>query len=282
MQRIKLWAVEIILILLGTFLMAVGLNCFLVPFKLSVGGVSSIATVLLYVFKIPLWVTNILLNALLLALGYRFLSRDAMVKTALGIVFLSLFLEVTDFLPKYSENLIAGAIVGGVFVGAAIGFVIKIEGSTGGSDLAAHIFHKIFPFISVVDFILIIDLIIISLSGVIFGSVTVACFSAVSLFITAKISDFICTSGNLAKSVYIMSGKCNQIAKEITENFMRGVTGFYSKGIYTGKDNTTLLTVVSPKELPGVIKRVKEIDNTAFVIITDAKEVLGEGFKKVQ
>ena len=272
---------ESILIVLGAFLLALGLNTFLLPFKLSSGGISSIATILFYFFKVPLSVTNLLFNAVLMVFGYKLLGCSSVIKTIAGITLSSGFLQLTSLIPMYTEDLIIATIVGGIFVGAGVGIIVKQEASTGGSDFAALILHRLFPHISVATFIWIIDCTIIAFAGLVFGSITVTCYSALSLFISTKITDFICTIGTSAKAVQIISEKHAEIADEIMTKFERGVTGLYGKGMYTQYEKTTLLCVVSPKELPALIKMIKRIDPQSFVIITDAREVFGEGFKYI-
>ncbi len=273
--------IEYSLIALGTFLLALGINQFAIPFKISSGGVSTIGTVLLYLFHIPLSVTNIVFNAILFLLGFRLLGKESVIKTVAGIIFLSVFYELTAFFPAYTEDIFIASVVGGVLIGLGVGLVIRQEASTGGSDFAALMLSRFFPHVSVSVLIMIIDLAIVFLSGIVFGSLTITFYSAIVLFIATKVSDAILVLGDSAKSAYIFSAKNQEIADAIMKKFNRGVTGLYSKGMYSGNDNTMLLCVVSPKELPFLAHLVRGIDKNAFIIISDVKEVLGEGFKEV-
>lgn len=268
------------LIVLGTFILAVGLNLFLVPCRISSGGISSIGTVLLYKLNIPMSVTNIVFNALLFILGYKYVGKSSVVKTIVGIVGLSAFLEVTKFFPVFGDDLFIATVIGGVLVGIGVGLVVRVEASTGGSDFAALILKKFFPHISVANLILVIDSLIIVFAGIMFNDYMITFYSAIAMFIASKATDTIAAMGDAAKSVYIMSAKNTEISQMIIETFERGVTGVYSKGIYTGQDNMMLLCVVSPKQLPRLVHKIKEIDKTAFIIVSEAREVLGEGFKE--
>lgn len=267
-------------IVIGAFLLAAGLNMFLVPCMISSGGVSSIGTILLYKFDIPMSVTNIFFNAVLFALGYKYVGKNSVIKTVAGIVFLSAFLEITKYLPVLGQDMFVATVIGGALVGIGVGFVVRVEASTGGSDFAALILKKFFPHISVANLILVIDSMIIIFAGVMFGDYRVILYSAIAMFIASKATDAIAAMGDAAKSVYIMSAKNAEISGMIIDTFERGVTGVYSKGIYTGQDNMMLLCVVSPKQLPGLVNKIKEIDKTAFIIVSEAREVLGEGFKE--
>ncbi len=270
---------DYLVIALGCLVLAVSLNIFLAPNKISGGGVSSIGTVLLHLFNIPLSVTNIVFNVILFAAGYKFLGKGAVLKTAAGILLLSLFLQVTSYLPAYTGDLMIATLLGGVLMGVGVGLVVRQNGSTGGSDLAALVLHRLIPHISVATFILFIDCAIIVGAALVFKSFTVAAYSVLSLFLSSIVTDRIMTFGDNAKSVYIISKEHHKIATEVMEKFERGVTALHSVGCYTENEGMTLLCVVSPKELPRLIRTVRELDPAAFIVINDSREVLGEGFK---
>lgn len=271
---------EYLLITLGTLLLSVALNQFLAANKFSPGGVSSIGTVLLHLFGIPLSVTNIAFNILLFLLGFRFLGRGAVFKTVAGIILLSLFLQLTAYLPVYTTDPLVATLFGGLLMGCGTGLVVRQGASTGGSDLAAMILHRLAPHISVAAFILVIDFGIILGAALVFRSATVAGYSLLALGLASWLTDGILTLGLQAKAVHIFSTKHQVISSAVLEQLGRGVTGLHSRGQYTQTEGLTLLCVVSPKQLPRLIRMVREIDPSAFIIISDAREVLGEGFKK--
>ena len=268
------------LIAIGTLLLDISLNQFLVPQKISSGGISSIGTVLLYFFKIPLSATTIGLNILLFLLAFRFLGKGTLLRSAAGILLLSAFLQLTSYLPIYTGDLLAATLLGGVLMGAGIGLVVRQGASTGGSDMAALILHRFMPHISMANLILFIDCAIILLAALVFRSVTVACYSLLSMVIAARITDGILTLGNTAKAVQIFSKNYETISSAILDELGRGVTALHSTGQYTKAEGKTLLCVVSPKQLPRLIELIKATDPAAFIVVTDAREVLGEGFKK--
>ncbi len=273
-------ALDYLILIIGSFVLALGLNVFLVPCQLSSGGVGTLGTVLLYLFKIPLSVTNLFFNALLFVFGYKYLGKASVMKTVAGIFALSVFLETTKYLPTFSDDILISTVMGGILIGIGIGFVVRVEASTGGSDFAALIIKRFIPHISVATMILLIDTVIIIFASIIFKSYTVLFYSALSMFISSKVTDKIMTIGDAAKHISIISKKNDEIAKIVMNSFDRGITGIYSKGLYSGEDNLMLICVVSPKEVPYIINMVRKIDESAFVIISDAREVLGEGFKE--
>ncbi len=270
---------EYFFIIFGAFFLSLGLNVFLVPQKLSTGGIGTIATVLKHLFNVPLSLTNIILNGILFLFGVKILGKKALIKTVLGIVSLSLFLEITAFIPTYSEDMLASCVLGGILVGVGLGLVIRQGASTGGSDFLALMLYKYFPHISMAKIILTVDLIIVGISALIFKSVTVGVYSFVSLFISSKITDGILLIGDRAKTLFVLSQKSEEIATGIMQNFHRGVTGIQAKGMYKNEKSTMLLSAVSPKEVPMIVNYIKKRDEKAFIIINDAHEIWGEGFK---
>lgn len=265
-------------IAVGSALLAVGINCFLAPNKISSGGVSSIGTALLHLFGVKLFITNIIANILLFALGVKFLNRGSVLKTIVGILALTVFLGFSEFLPVYQGDRILAAAAGGALSGAGLGLVVRRSASTGGSDFAALMLRRWFPHISVANLILVLDAAIIVISGIVFKSLEITLYSLGAMYIATLVADAVATFGERAKAVRIFSDSWEQIAAVITENFNRGATGIYCRGIYSGEDKIMLLSIVTPKELPRLVSAVKSIDDGAFLVISDAREVFGEGF----
>ena len=171
-----------IIITIGCAVTAVALNLFLLPQKLSPGGVSTFGTVLFYIFKIPLSFTTLVINSLLFIFGYKFLGKRAVIRTVIGIVMLSLFLEICPTYDLMQSDLVAGALTGGVLIGIGVGLVLRAGGSTGGSDFAAVMIEKRFSKLSVPALILAIDFIIIMLSGIVFSSLLVTFYSTFAMY----------------------------------------------------------------------------------------------------
>ncbi len=278
---IKKTLVEYLYILVGSFILAFAITYFLNPIKISTGGVAGVGTVLYYIANIPLSITTLVINAVLFVFGYKTLHSGAVMKTVAGILFLSAALAITPIFGEYDKDILICSIFGGILVGLGVGLVVYKDGSTGGSDFAALIFHKIIPHISVATFILLIDSAVIIVSGIVFHDYTIMFYSVLSLYISSKVTDWVLVNGDHAKSVFIISKKHNEIADKIMRDMVRGVTGIYSKGCYSGEDNTMLMCIVRNKELPRLLQKVKEIDNSAFTIISNVMEVRGEGFKEL-
>ena len=265
-------------IAVGSFLVALGVNFFLVPCKISTGGISGLGTILYYFFGIPLSLTVFVVNVVLFLIGYRLLERASVIRTGAGILFLSLFLELTDGLLVYSEDLLIASVFGGILVGAGVGLTVLKDASTGGSDFLALMLHKLVPHISVAGFMLLIDSVVIAVSGLAFRNYTVMLYSVISLYICSKVADLLLVRGEYAKSVLIISRENEKIAAEIMQDMERGVTGIYSRGFYGGKDGMMLMCIVRSKELPHLMGKIERIDKNAFTVISEVRQVVGAGF----
>ena len=278
MKKGKLYLWQTACIVLGSFILALGVNLFLTPNKISSGGISSIGTILLHLFGVKMSVTNLALNAVLFLLGFKYLGREAVVKTVIGILALTASLEVTSYLPNYSEDMLLSTVVGGVLVGLGVGLVVRQNASTGGSDFAALVIRRFLPHVSLATILLVLDCAVIIASGIVFRSVTVTIYSVIAMYISSRVTDAVVVFGNKAKAVQIFSDHNEEIADYVMKEFERGATGIHCRGMYSGSEKLMLLCVLSPKELPLLVRTIKQIDPTAFIIINDAKEVLGEGF----
>lgn len=270
--------IEQIYILTGTLLVASGINIFLAPCRLSVGGVTSIATMLLYLRSIRISATNIAANAVLFVFGCKLLSKNTIVKTILGIAYLSVFLEITSHFSFRTDNLLIAAVSGGIPVGLGTGLILRTGASTGGSDFSALMIKRIFPHFSVSGIILITDGIIIAISGIVFKSFEITFCSLAALYSSCKMTDMILSFGYNAKSIRIFSEKYSEIARAVMTKHNRGISALDCTGMYTQKSGQMLLCISPPKELPGLIRTIKETDPAAFVIVSEVTEVSGNGF----
>ncbi len=279
MQKFRTLAKDYIFIIAGAFILSLAVNIFLVPMKISTGGVSGIGTVLYYTLSVPISVTTLAVNAVLFVFGFKTMDKVSLIKTVSGILLLSFFLEVTKNFGSYTGDVFITSVFGGVLAGLGVGLTVLKGASTGGSDFAALMLHRLFPHISVTTFILMTDAVIIILCGFVFGNFTLTLYSALSLYIVSKVADAVLVHGDYAKSVFIISRKHTVIADCIMKNMQRGVTGIYSRGMYNKNDGIMLMCVVRPKEIPTLLSVVKQADAEAFTIVSDAREVRGEGFK---
>lgn len=272
---------DLMFLTVGCILLSVSINVFLLPYKISAGGISTVGTVLLHLFGIKMSLTNLFFNAVLFIFGYKKLGKYAVVQTASGIILLSIFLELTSHIPIYSQNELIAVLSGGIFMGAGVGMIVKIGASTGGSDFAGLILKKFFPHISLAKLILAIDCFIVVVAGIVFKSYTVIFYSVIALFVSSVVTDKIITFGDDAKMLQVFSAETEKISNCILNEYERGVTGVHCRGMYSNEERLMLLCVITPKELPVYMNMIKETDKNAFIIICDVHKVIGEGFKSI-
>lgn len=275
-------AKDYLFIALGTFILAIAINVFMAPNKVSAGGITSLGTILLHLFGVRISVTNLVCNVVLFIFGFRKLGRYAVAQTASGIVLLSLFLEVTSKIPVYTGDILIASVAGGVLMGTGVGLVVRQGASTGGSDFAGLILKRLLPHIPLATLIMLIDCAIVLASGIVFRSFPVTFYSVLSLFVCSLLTDQIMTFGDSAKMVQIFSSHTQEITEHIIKDFERGVTGIHCVGMFEKNETLMLECIVKPRELPLYLNMVRSIDKNAFVIIANVQEVLGEGFKPIE
>lgn len=274
---------DYLLIMIGTIILACGINMFFEKQNLVTGGVTGLAIVIKYISSgmfdggIPLWFTNIVLNVPLYLIGIKIRGRGFGKKTLYAIIFLSFALFFTKYMPAPSTDILLSSLFGGVLSGVGLGFVFIAYGTTGGTDLAANIIQHFIKHISVGKLMMILDGIIIFAGAVIFGAINTM-YALIAVYISGKVLDNMLEGVHFSKAVFIISDKAEIIADEIMRNLDRGVTGLNGKGMYTKMEKEILFCVVSKKEIFKLKEIVRNMDSKAFVIVSDAREVLGEGF----
>jgi uncharacterized membrane-anchored protein YitT (DUF2179 family) len=269
-------------ITLGALITAAALNLFLIPNKVAAGGVSGLATVLHYVLGWPVGVIMLALNIPLLLGGIKVLGASFGVYTLYGATVMSLAIDLlAPYTPALTQDLLLSSLYGGVLSGIGMGLVFRSGGTTAGTDVLAAILNKLFG-VSVGQALLGADFFVITLAGLIFRSAELPLYGLISLYITTKIIDLVQEGLSTAKAFLIMSGRNQEISQAIQKEIGRGVTFFHGKGGYTGASQDILFCVVSPREVSRIKDLVSRLDRRAFVIVADAHEVLGEGFKELR
>lgn len=270
---------EYFLIALGCMAMAMGVSLFLLPNELSTGGFSGIATILYYLFKFPLGITTFLLNIPLLLVAYFKIGKKLLTRSIYGIVVFSVLIDFFDKMPTLTHDRFLGCIYGGIMMGIGTAIVLKYKASTGGSDLLSYVIRTYKPQYRTSNLILMTDAIIITINVFFFRTIEVGLYSAIAIFLMGKMIDLIFEGVNFTKVVLIISPMYKEIAEKIGNKVNRGSTGLYSKGMYTNEEKMTLLCVGSRTESHIIESIAKKIDRTSFIIILNAREVLGKGFK---
>ena len=277
------WYVDYLFIFMGTGIMALAIQCIFEPIGLVTGGFSGIAIIIRKMTAgiveggVPLWLTNLALNvpvfiAALIIKGRKFLGR-----TVIGTVLLSFWLYVIPQVDLTLGDYMLSSVFGGVITGIGIGFVLLAKATTGGTDMVSALIQKYVRHYSVVQILQVIDGMVVLAGLYVFG-LKPALYAIVAIFITSKVSDALMEGMKYSKAAFIITDCYKEIADAIMTQLDRGLTGLDATGMYSGDKKTVLYCVVSKKEIVELKDIVAKIDPKAFVIVTDAREVFGEGF----
>ena len=267
---------EYIIVALACVVMAFNINYFFVGNKLAEGGVSGLSLIIHYLSNIDVSYLYFALNIPLIILAYIFLGKNFLLKTFFATFVLSVFLKVFASFSEPLDDILLAAIFGGAINGIAIGIVFYAGGSTGGMDIVAKIVNK-YTGIPISRILLATDFIVLSIVAVIFGKV-IFMYTLISLVISSKMIDIIQVGIYSAKGVTIITTKEDEIRRRIMEDTKRGITLINAKGGYTQKEIGMLYCVVGQYQLIKVKTIVKEVDPSAFMIVADVHEVIGNGF----
>lgn len=277
---IKKYISEISLLIIGCIIMAFGTGFLLLPNQLSSGGFSGIATIGYYLLKIPVGLTIIVLNIPLLIMSYFRLGKEFLIKSIIGIGTLALFIDIFEKFPALTQDRFLSCIYGGIVMGIGMAFVLKTSSSTGGTDLLTYIIKSYKPYYRSSTLIVIIDTVIIALNVIFFKEIEIGLYSAITIYLMGKMIDIVFEGIDFTKMMFIISDKYEIIAKEVGKKLNRGSTGIYSKGMYKNKEKMMLLCVGTRNEVAKIKQIVMSIDNKAFIVISNARETWGKGFKR--
>ena len=267
-------------IIFGCILMAGGTSFFLLPNKLSAGGFAGISTIVYYLFKIPLGTFMLAINVPVFILTYYKLGKRFAINSIIGATLYSVFVDVFDKLPAVTDDRLLACIYGGILTGVGTGILLNVKSSTGGTELVTNIIRSYNAKYTTSKLIIIIDTVIVILNVIFFGEIEIGLYSAITIIIMGKVIDILVEGTNFSKLLFIISEKNDKIAKEIGTNVKRGSTGIYGKGMFKDNSKIVLMCAIGRGDLPKVKQIVKEIDKDAFIIISNAREVLGMGFRK--
>lgn len=271
------------MLIIGTGLVATSIQCIYDPISLVTGGFTGLAIIVKAVTAavvpggVPLWLTNIALNVPVFLVALKVKGKRFIGRTLVGTFLLSAWLYVIPPIDLTQGDYILAAVFGGVIGGAGMGLVLLAKATTGGTDMVATLIQHYVRHYSIVQILQILDALVVLCGFYVFG-IRAALYAIVAIFITSKVSDTLMEGFKFSKAAFIITDKYELVSKRILEDLDRGVTGLKAKGMYSGADKCMLYCVVSQKEIVQVKEIVAEIDPNAFVIVSDAREVLGEGF----
>lgn len=284
-SRLKTNIKDGLFILSGTALMAFSIASVLEPASLITGGFSGVAIIIKQFTEgflpggVPLSVTNLALNIPVFLIAMRLKGARYLIRTVFATVLLSFWLSVLPVIPLAKGDLLLSSLYGGIFMGAGIGLVFAARATTGGTDLIAALIQHFLRHYSISSIMWIIDTAIVLLGAFLYG-IQMALYAIIAIYLTSKISDGIIDGLKFSKAAFIITEKPGELASLVMEELDRGVTGISATGMYSGQNKNMLFCVVARKEIVRLKELAKVCDPDAFVIVTDVREVLGEGFTR--
>lgn len=279
------WIWDCIFLLAGTGGVAFSIQCIYDPISLVTGGFTGLAIIVkeftseIFEGGIPLWLTNVALNIPVFLIAWKMKGKNFIGRTLAGTFLLSAWLYVIPGVDLTQGDYILSALFGGCIGGVGMGLILSAKATTGGTDMVATLIQQRLRHYSIVQIMQILDGLIVLLGLFVFG-IRAALYAIVAIFVTSKVSDALMEGFKFSKAAFIITDRYEMVAKKILEELDRGVTGLKATGMYSGADKCMLYCVVSQKEIVRVKEIVAEVDPAAFVIVSDAREVLGEGFQE--
>ena len=267
------------LIVLGSVLFAAGFQLFLYPNSIIVGGVSGIAMIINYLTELPVGVMTIILNIPLFVIAWKHFGSKFIIASLVGMLLSSVFVDLfalTSYSP--TNDMLLASIIGGAVKGLGLGIIYYAGATTGGTDIIAKFVRLRFPYLNFGTVILLTDAVIILAFAAIFKKVEAAMYAVISMFVVSKVIDLALYGIDNSSVCYIISEKSEQLVSDITDRLHRGVTILEGEGAYSHQNKQVLLCVVKRTQIADIRKIIRSIDENAFFIVTDAKNVFGKGF----
>ena len=270
---------EYIVIAIASGFYAIAISMFLDPNKLAPGGVTGIAIIINHFLEMPTGVLVLIMNIPIMLLGIWKFGLKFFVSTIVATVMGSVFIDVVAKFPVATNDLFLSSLIGGVLMGLSIGLIFKVGASTGGTDIIARLLKLRFPHIETGKLFICVDILIVMASAIAFRDIELAAYAGICVFMGGKALDFVLYGGEGARLIFVISEKEEEIAEKFMTELDSGVTYVNGIGAYTSSDKKIVMCAMTKQMLPKAQNIVKEIDDNAFMIITSANEIVGEGYK---
>lgn len=282
--RVKFSAKEIVLDIIfyvvGCFIYSAAVTSLITPNEISPGGFTGIAAVTNYLTGVSTGFVLLVLNVPVIVLGLVRLGGIFIIKTAIATGILSLCLELSEqFVPQFTVNKILAGIFGGILMGTGLSLVLRRGATTGGVDIIGTLVNRKFRYITVGKIILISDIIIIIIVSVVYRNIESGLYSIVAMYASSRVTDAILYGSDRGKTITAVTDKPDEICQKVFKKSGRGVTRLSAVGGYTGDSHTMLVCTARINEVALICDIIKETDSHAFIVVSDAGEIIGEGFK---
>ncbi len=270
---------DYMIIAIAAVIYAAAISLFLDPNNLAPGGISGISILLNRVIHVETGTLYLLLNIPILLLGLWKFGLRFLMTTIYCITLTSVFTNLFAGMKPLTENPFLAAVVGGALVGIALGTVFKRGATTGGTDIIIKVLRLRFPHMKTGGLLLMIDCVIIACSIFVFKDIDIALYAGISVLLTSKVLDLVLYGQDEAKLLYIISDKSDKITARILEELDIGVTHMKGYGAYSGKEKKVIMCVIKKPVYHHAEEIVRQEDPMAFLIVSSASEIYGEGYK---
>ena len=274
----KEFLIDTLVFIVASTAFSVGINCFLANNNILNGGITGIATILNYLFEFPIGMGIFVINVPLLLIALKKLGLKFVFRTFWVIAISSVIIDLGAFLPVYKNDLLLSSIFGGVLSGISLGIIFLRNATTGGVDIIAKLIKLRHPHITLGKSIFILDAVVIITGGIIYGNLESMLYAAITVFVSAQALDYIIYGISRGATIMIISEKSDEIRHLIINDLHRGVTVLKGQGGYSGAEKNILLCACFDNQTQKLIKKIKSADENAFFIVTQSKQILGEGF----
>lgn len=265
--------------IVGCILYSIGVNCFAVPNEIAQSGMTGAAVIINYLFHTPLGATNFVINIPLLILMWLFLGKKMLARTLWVTALLSAILDIVGALGiVYQGDMILASLFCGLCEGTGLGLIMITGATSGGTDIIAKLINKRWPHLSVGSMVMLADAIVVVSGMIVFKSIESGLYAIIVIFVSSKVIDSLIYGTGNGKMLLIVTEKAEEVSKAIISSSKRGVSIIPATGAYTGKEKSVLMCVVRRNEVAGIMKTVKQTDEKTFIIISEANEILGQGF----
>ena len=280
--KLKVFFSDTLFFILGSLSFSFAVNMFTAPNGIAQGGFTGLSIIINRLAGLPIGVTMICLNVPLFILSYIILGKSFILKTIIATVTTSVMIDVlAPLIPRYEGEKILAALFGGLLAGLGLGLVFVRGATTGGTDILGKLVKKYKPHMAMGMLVLIMDMVVVLASGFVFKSIESILYAIIVFFVSSRVINYLLYGTGNGKMLMVVTDKAEEIAAAITGETRRGVTLLPAKGAYTGEEKKMLLCVVRASEVAGIRKIIMRYDENPFIIISEAGEILGLGFKNV-
>lgn len=283
-SNLKKLSLDILFDIVGSLLLAIGIYSFSQQANIAPGGVSGISLMLKYLWNIPLGFSSFVINIPLLFLAYRYMGKSFTFKTLRTVIISTILLDfvVAKYIPTFAGDRFICSLYAGVFMGAGLAIVFMRGSTTGGVDIISYLLQLKFPHIQIGRALLLVDCVIIIASVIVFNDIESGLFGLVSLYVQTKIIDGVLYGIDKGNMITVVSKQSEQIAQKIMDEIDRGATLLQGYGAYSKREMKVLMCVVRRAQFTAVKNIVHKIDPNAFMVVGEASEIWGEGFKEIK